>query len=168
MTFGEVKHQGENERNNAHCIVGWTSMCVVIHLLFIPSQIQNSPVILQVSCPHKQLCLSLPQSIPSFHVAMYFAGAMLAKEGQWSQLCYLKLTPGLLGTFGILPICLEIFKWIEQWVSSFSYQFADILPPVAFYSLKPHYSDRAVNYNKQHIRKQAGQVFLQQSKAKKS
>lgn len=28
--------------------------------------------------------------------------------------------------------------------------------------------NRAVKYNKQHIRKQAAQIFLQQSKAKKS
>jgi len=140
-------------------------MCVVIHLFFTPSQIQNNPAILQVSCPPKQVCLCPPQSILSFHVAVYFAGAMLAKKGQWSQLCYPKLTPGLLGPLGVLPICLEIFKCLGQWGSSFSYQFADILPPVAFYCLTHNWT---VNYNKQHMRKQAAQVFLQQSKAKKS
>lgn len=90
--------------------------------------------------------------------------AMLAKEEQWSQLSY----PGLLGTFGLLPICLEILKCIEQRGSNFSYQFADVLLPVTF-TLYPHtIVNRAVKYKKQHIRNQAAQIFFWQSKAKKS
>lgn len=71
-------------------------------------------------------------------IACASMSAMLAKEGQWSQLSCC----GLLGTFGLLPTCLEIFNCTEQPGSSYSYQFADILPPVALFSLTPHYCEQ--------------------------
>lgn len=96
-------------------------MCVVTHLLFIPSQIQNSPVVLVTETSVSVLL----QGICSLHtVAVYFTGATLAEEGQWSQLSLsllmLKLDPGLLGTSGALPICLLIFKHIGQYTGNYS------------------------------------------------
>lgn len=97
-------------------------MCVVTRLLFIPSQIQNSPFVVLVTETSVSVLL---QGICFHHtVAVYFAGAMLAEEGQWSQpllsLLMLKLDPSLSGTSRALPIRLLIFKHIGQYIGNYS------------------------------------------------